>query len=297
MKQYDCVIIGAGVAGMTSAIYCKRAGISVLLIEKGVPGGQINKTSTIENYPGFKQIDGPTLAMNMLDQVQSLEIPYQYGNVTSIEIQGEDKIIHTDMGDIQAKRIIVASGRKPRELGLPNEKALVGGGVSYCAYCDGMLYKDQDVAIIGGGNSALEEALYLANICKNVYLIHRREEYRADQILVDKIKKYSNIKPCLNQEVIEILEQDNKVCGVRLKDQSVLNVTGIFIYVGQIPETSFIENLLTLDQGYIVTNEHLETEIPGIYACGDVLKKELYQISTAIGEGALAGTNVVKSLK
>ena len=297
MKTYECVIIGAGVAGMTAAIYLKRAGISVLLLEKGVPGGQINKTSIIENYPGFKKIDGPTLAMNMLDQVQSLDIPYQYGNVLSIEVDGDHKIIKTDMETIMTSRIILASGRKPRELGLSNEKKLLGSGISYCAYCDGMLYKNQDVVVIGGGNSALEEALYLADICKTVYIDHRRLEYRADDILVKKIEKYDNIKPCLGQNVIEILEKDNRVSGVRLSDNSILPVTGVFIYIGQIPETSFIEDLITLKDGYVMTNEHLETNIPGIYACGDVIKKELYQISTAIGEGALAGTNVVKSLK
>lgn len=297
MKTYECVIIGAGVAGMTAAIYLKRAGISVLLLEKGVPGGQINKTSIIENYPGFKKIDGPTLAMNMLDQVQSLDIPYQYGNVFSIEVDGDHKIIKTDMETIMTSRIILASGRKPRELGLSNEKKLLGSGISYCAYCDGMLYKNQDVVVIGGGNSALEEALYLADICKTVYIVHRRLEYRADDILVKKIEKYDNIKPCLGQNVIEILEKDNRVSGVRLSDNSILPVTGVFIYIGQIPETSFIEDLITLKDGYVMTNEHLETNIPGIYACGDVIKKELYQISTAIGEGALAGTNVVKSLK
>ena len=297
MKTYECVIIGAGVAGMTAAIYLKRAGISVLLLEKGVPGGQINKTSIIENYLGFKKIDGPTLAMNMLDQVQSLDIPYQYGNVLSIEVDGDYKIIKTDMETIMTSRIILASGRKPRELGLSNEKKLLGSGISYCAYCDGMLYKNQDVVVIGGGNSALEEALYLADICKTVYIVHRRLEYRADDILVKKLEKYDNIKPCLGQNVIEILEKDNRVSGVRLSDNSILPVTGVFIYIGQIPETSFIEDLITLKDGYVMTNEHLETNIPGIYACGDVIKKELYQISTAIGEGALAGTNVVKSLK
>lgn len=297
MKTYECVIIGAGVAGMTAAIYLKRAGISVLLLEKGVPGGQINKTSIIENYPGFKKIDGPTLAMNMLDQVQSLDIPYQYGNVLSIEVDGDYKIIKTDMETIMTSRIILASGRKPRELGLSNEKKLLGSGISYCAYCDGMLYKNQDVVVIGGGNSALEEALYLADICKTVYIVHRRLEYRADDILVKKLEKYDNIKPCLGQNVIEILEKDNRVSGVRLSDNSILPVTGVFIYIGQIPETSFVEDLITLKDGYVMTNEHLETNIPGIYACGDVIKKELYQISTAIGEGALAGTNVVKSLK
>lgn len=297
MKTVDCVVIGAGVAGMTAAIYLKRAAVDVLLLEKGVPGGQINKTSKIENYPGFKEIDGPTLAVNMFDQVNHLNIPYQYGDVLSIEENEDLKIVHTDMGDIKTKRVVIATGRRPRELGLPNEKALVGGGISYCAYCDGMLYKNQDVVVIGGGNSALEEALYLADICSKVYLVHRRNEYRADSILVEKIKQRENIIPKLEAEIKEIRESDGKVSSVLLTTKEELFVTGVFIYVGQLPETDFVKDFVDLDQGYIVVNEHLETNISGVYACGDVIKKELYQISTAVGEGALAGSNVIKSLK
>lgn len=297
MKNVDCVVVGAGVSGMTAALYLKQANIDVLLLEKGVPGGQINKTSTIENYPGFKKIDGPTLAVQMFDQIQSLHIPYQYGNVISIENSNEYKIIHTDMEDIKTKTIIIASGRKPRELGLSNEKALVGNGISYCAYCDGMLYKNQDVVVVGGGNSALEESLYLADICNKVYLVHRRDEYRGADVLIEKIKKHDNIIPKLNTELKEIKETEEKVSSVSLTNGEELSVTGIFIYIGQIPETNFLEDLCTLEDGYLVVNEHLETSVPGIYACGDVIKKELYQISTAVGEGALAASNVIKLLK
>lgn len=297
MKKFDCVVVGAGVAGISSAIYLKRAMVDVLLIEKNVPGGQINKTSIIENYPGFKEIDGPTLAVHMFEQVNHLGIPYQYGNILNIEKENDNFIVHTDMEDIETKRVIIASGRRPRELGLPNENSLLGGGISYCAYCDGMLYKNKEVVVVGGGNSALEEAIYLAGICSKVYLVHRRNEYRADQILVDKLKNYTNIIPKLETEVKEITEENNKVKSVILTTGEELVVSGVFIYVGHIPETDFINGLSTLDNGYIVVNERLETSAKGIYACGDVIKKELYQISTAVGEGALAATNVIKSLK
>ncbi len=297
MKNVDCVVIGAGVAGMTASIYLKRAGVDVLMLDQGVPGGQINRTSMIENYPGFKQIDGPTLALNMFDQTNALDIPYQYGTVESIENLGNEKIVHTDLEQIRAKAIIIASGRKPRELGLPNENSLVGHGISYCAYCDGMLYKDQDVVVVGGGNSALEEALYLADICKTVYLVHRRNTYRADDIFVQKIKKHPKIIEKLNTEVKEIREKEEKVSEISLTNGEVLSVTGVFIYIGQLPETSFIKDLCTLNDGYLVVNNHLETNIPGIYACGDVIKKDLYQISTAVGEGAIAASNIIKYLK
>lgn len=297
MKTVDCTVIGSGVAGMTAAIYLKRAGVDVLLLEKSAPGGQINKTSIVENYPGFKQIDGPTLAISMFEQVEALDIPYQYGNVLSIEEEENMKIVHTDMEDIKTKRIIIATGRRPRKLGLENEEKLIGGGISYCATCDGMLYKDKEVAVIGGGNSALEEALYLSDLCSKVYIIHRRSEYRADKIFIDKIHKRKNIIPILETEVKKIKEQDGKVSSILLSSGNEIPVTGIFIYIGQVPETEFLDGLCKTKNNYLVVNEHLETNIKGIYACGDVIKKELYQIATAVGEGALAATNVIKSLK
>ena len=297
MKNYDCVIIGAGVAGMTAAIYLKRAGLDFVLLEKGVPGGQINKSSNIENYPGFKKVDGPTLAFNIYEQIENLGVVYKYGDVKEIKDRENNKIVCTDQEEYITKTIIIATGRKPRELGLENEKKLLGSGISYCAYCDGMLYKNKDVIIIGGGNSALEEALYIADIANKVYIVHRSSEYRADEVLIDKVNKKENIIKYFNKEVVEILENEDKFSGVRLNDNSVINADGLFIYIGQIPETNFITNIEKTKDGYIVTDSHLKTTDDKIYACGDVLKKDLYQIATSIGEGALAASNVIKILK
>ena len=296
-KIYDCVIIGSGVAGMTAAIYLKRANIDFILLEKGVPGGQINKSSNIENYPGYKKVDGPTLAFNIYEQIESLDVNYKYGDVKEIKDDGSYKIVNTDQDEIKTKTIIIATGRKPRELGLKNEKKLLGSGISYCAYCDGMLYKNKDVIIIGGGNSALEEALYIADIANKVYIIHRKEHYRADKFLIDKVNIKENIIKIYNREVKEIMEESEKFSGVKLNDNSIIKADGLFIYIGQIPETSFINSIDKTEDGYIITDIHLKTSDNQIYACGDVLKKDLYQIATAIGEGALAATNVIKVLK
>lgn len=296
-KIYDCVVIGAGVAGMTAAIYLKRANIDFILLEKGVPGGQINKSSNIENYPGFKKVDGPTLAFNIYEQIEKLGVDYKYGDVKEVRDSENYKVVCTDKEEFVTKTVIIATGRRPRELGLANEKKLLGSGISYCAYCDGMLYKNKDVIIIGGGNSALEEALYIADIANKVYVVHRSSEYRADQFLIDKVNKKENIIKYFNKEVIDILEQDDKFSGVKLNDESVINADGLFIYIGQIPETNFIDNIKTTEDGYIITDSHLKTSDDKIYACGDVLKKDLYQIATSIGEGALAASNIIKILK
>ena len=296
-KIYDCVVIGAGVAGMTAAIYLKRANIDFILLEKGVPGGQINKSSNIENYPGFKKVDGPTLAFNIYEQIEKLGVDYKYGDVKEVRDSENYKVVCTDKEEFVTKTVIIATGRRPRELGLANEKKLLGSGISYCAYCDGMLYKNKDVIIIGGGNSALEEALYIADIANKVYIVHRSSEYRADQFLIDKVNKKENIIKYFNKEVIDILEQDDKFSGVKLNDETVINADGLFIYIGQIPETNFIDNIKTTEDGYIITDSHLKTSDDKIYACGDVLKKDLYQIATSIGEGALAASNIIKILK
>lgn len=296
-KIYDCVVIGAGVAGMTAAIYLKRANIDFILLEKGVPGGQINKSSNIENYPGFKKVDGPTLAFNIYEQIEKLGVDYKYGDVKEVRDSENYKVVCTDKEEFVTKTVIIATGRRPRELGLANEKKLLGSGISYCAYCDGMLYKNKDVIIIGGGNSALEEALYIADIANKVYVVHRSSEYRADQFLIDKVNKKENIIKYFNKEVIDILEQDDRFSGVKLNDESVINADGLFIYIGQIPETNFIDNIKTTEDGYIITDSHLKTSDDKIYACGDVLKKDLYQIATSIGEGALAASNIIKILK
>ena len=188
MLDFDVVVIGCGVAGMTSALYLKRANINVCIIERNAPGGQLNMIMDINNYPGFKSIDGPTLAFNMFEQIRELNIPYKYANVLEIVNEEDKKIVKTNKGDITCKGVIIANGRRPRELNLPDEKKLIGRGVSYCSICDGTLYKEKDVCVVGGGNAAFESALYLSDICNKVYLIHRRDEFRGENMSLEKIK-------------------------------------------------------------------------------------------------------------
>ncbi len=297
----DCVIIGSGVAGMTAAIYLKRANIDFILLEKHAPGGQINMTNNIENYPGFKSIDGVTLAMNMFEQIQNLGVNYKYGNVLEIIDNQEYKIIRTDLEEIKCKKIIIATGRRPKELGLENERQLVGRGIRWCATCDGNLYKDKIVAVVGGGNSALEEALYLSNICRKIYLIHRRNQFRADKILQEKVKNTTNIKILYNTEVKKLLEKDNYLDGIIVESnesQTKLDVNGLFIFIGHEPETSYLKNIdIKLDKyGNIIVDKEMRTNIDGIYACGDIISKEIYQIVTATAEGAIAASTLQKEL-
>lgn len=301
--NFDVVIVGSGVAGMTAAIYLKRANINCCVIEKEIPGGQITKTSTIENYPGFLNITGPDLAIQIQDQLKNLSVPYRYGNVIEILDHNDYKVVKTSNEEITCKGIILALGRMPRKLGLEKEEQLMGRGLSWCAICDGPLYKNQSVAVIGGGNSALEEALYLSEICKKVTIVHRSDHFTAQQYLIDKIKTKKNVKVLFSTEVKEYQEKEQKLIGLTLKnnkDDKVkhLKVTGCFIYIGHIPNTEFLSNLPILDSdGYLETMEGLRTKIPFIYGAGDVVKKDLYQIVTAMSDGARAATSFIKDFE
>lgn len=296
--DFDCIIIGAGIAGITASIYLKRGGKNILLLEKEMPGGQINKTNKIENYPGLSSIDGPTLASNLYDQIKDLNINYQYGTVTSIKVENDKKIITTDMGEYTTNNIILATGRQPKKLNLPNEEKLTGHGISYCAICDGSFFKDQVVAVIGGGNSALEEALYLSNICKKVIILYRKENLRADQILQDQVKKTENIEIKYNSLPTKYIEQNHTLTGIEINNKEIIKVSGVFVYIGYEPNIQSISNLpLKLENNYIVVDEKMQTNIPGIYACGDMIKKDLYQLTTAISEGAIAATSVINNHK
>ena len=296
MVIYDSVVIGSGVAGMTAAIYLKRANLNILLLEKSAPGGQINRTASITNYPGIKEIDGPSLSLNMLEQLKSLDIETKYGNVLNIT-DGEIKTIKTDLEEIKTKTVLIATGRNPKELGLEHEKQLTGRGVSWCAICDGPLYKDKTVAVVGGGNSAFEEALYLSTIVKKLYLIHRRDTFRADNILVEKLKEKENVEFILNATITKLNEKDNHLESIEVNNKEI-KVDGLFIYIGFKPETDIFNNLnLELDNGYIVTDKNMKTNIKGIYAAGDVIKKDYYQISTAIGEAATAALTIKRDLE
>lgn len=291
--DFDVVIVGCGIAGMTSAIYLKRSNLNVCMIEKNAPGGQLNMINEINNYPGFESIDGPTLAFNVFNQIKKLEIPYKYANALEIIDNIEYKMIKTDKEEITCKNVVIATGRRPRELGLQNEKRLLGKGISYCSICDGTLYKDKVVAVVGGGNSAIESALYLAEICQKVYLIHRTESYRAENTLMDNIKEKENIELIKNAKITELKEKDDKLSSVIINDGKEIKCNGLFINVGNVPIPIKCKNL-KLEENYIVVDNKMESNIEGIYACGDIIKKDVYQITTAISEGTIAAINIIK---
>ncbi len=295
--DYDVIVVGSGPAGITSAIYLKRANINVCIMEKSAPGGQLNKSSTIENYPGFEKITGPELAYNFYEQILKLDIPFINEEVIKIEDKTSYKIVETNKKTYTCKGIILALGRKPRSFDNKNVSLLEGKGVSYCSLCDGPLFKNQDVSIIGGGNSALEESLYLSDICKSVTIINRRDVLRGDKMLVDKVLKKDNINILYNSEVVEFNKKDDFLESLLINTNGKLNkldVKACFIFIGYVPATDFLSNLDILDEkGYIKTDKNLKTDIPFIYACGDTINKQVYQIVTATGEGAVSAISFI----
>ncbi len=299
MKEtFDCIIIGAGVAGTTASIYLKRWNFNILLLEKNMPGGIISNTSIIENYPGIKKIDGSTFAMNLYEQIKELDINYKYGNASEITQKNNLFIVNTDLGNYQTKSIIIATGRTPRKLNLENEDKLIGNGISYCATCDGLLYKDKEVCVVGGGNSALEESLYLSKICKKITIINRNSKLRADEILIEKVKNTANIEVMYNSNIIKLKEKQNKLTNIIIKKENEtkeLLCHGLFIYIGFEPIIPNVPNL-KLNDNYIVVDEKMQTNIDNICACGDIIKKDLYQIITAAGEGATAANTIKNNL-
>lgn len=299
INVYDVIIIGMGPAGITAAIYAIRSGLKTLLLEKDVPGGLVNYTSIVNNYPGLPNISGPDLAYKYFEHVNELNIPYKIEEVLNITVNKKnDKIVKTKNSEYKSKTVIVATGRSHRKLNLSNVDSLEGKGISYCAVCDGPLYKDQEVAVIGGGNSALGQALYLANLCKKVTILNRSEKFRGDEDYQTKIKKLDNVKIMMNAEVVKIIEKNNKVNTLVLNNGSKLKVDGLFVYVGFNASTKFIENLnITNDYGYILVDKNYETNIPGLFACGDIIVKSLYQIINAASEGALAANSAFEYLK
>ncbi|PMD73251.1 thioredoxin-disulfide reductase [Companilactobacillus nuruki] len=295
MKTYDVVVIGAGPGGLTAALYASRANLSVMILDRGIYGGQMNNTAAIENYPGFDSILGPDLSEKMYKSSTQFGADFGYGAVESVEDKGNVKIIHTDDGDYETKALVIATGSQYKKIGVPGEEELSGRGVSYCAVCDGAFFKGQDVAVVGGGDSAVEEGIYLTQLAKSVTIIHRRDQLRAQAILQDRAFKNDKIKFVWNADVKEITSEDDKVSGVKYIDKKtgeehVVPAKGAFIYVGIDPMTTPFKGLGILDEnGWIDTNEHMETKIPGIFAVGDVRKKDLRQIATAVGEGGIAG--------
>ena len=302
-KVWDCVVIGAGAAGMTAAMYLKRANIEVCIIEKSAPGGLLNKSSIIENYPGMEAMSGPDLALKFYKQITDLAIPYQYGDVLEIKDPLKDvKTIVTDQGTVKTKKIILAVGREPKKLNNTNQDRAIGHGVSFCSLCDGALYKGEEVALIGGGNSASEEALYLSKICKKVYILVRSNKLIADQILKERLENTANIEILYQTEVKDFVLEKDKLKELVItkgneKEELTLAVKACFIFIGYTPATNFLKNLDILDgKGYINVDENKETKIQGIFAAGDVVSKSAYQVATATSDAIIAATKCIKEL-
>lgn len=291
----DVIIIGLGASGISAAIYAKRSGLDVAVINFGMPGGIINTSSVVENYPGIKKITGSDLAFNLFDHFNSLNIPLYNEEVVDI-IDGEIKKVITTKKEYKAKKVIICSGRKPKKLGIKNEDKYIGKGISYCATCDGNFYKNKNVCVVGGGNSALESALYLSNICKNVYIIVRKNKFIGDNSLIKIIQSKENVIIKFNT-IIESINGDDYVESIKTNNEKI-DLNGIFINIGYEPSINILKKLnLKMDNNYIVVNRNMETSVKGIYACGDIIKKDLYQLVTAVSEGAIAATNVFKSIK
>jgi len=293
MHIYDCIIVGSGIAGMSSAIYLKRANKDILLLESYMPGGQINNTSNVENYPGFTKIDGPTLVMNLHDQINSMEIPLKYEKVININ-RDDNFIVETNKEKYLTKNIILATGRTPNKLGI--EEEFIGKGVSYCALCDGNLYKNEEIVVVGGGNSAFEESLYLSKICKKVTILNRSDKLKASMILQEEVSKQNNIEVIYNCSIEKINSENNKIVSVST-NKGDINCTGIFIYIGLTPNLDYINLDLEKENNYIIVDNKMKTNIEGIYACGDIIKKDVYQIITAASEGAIAATSIIRSME
>ena len=285
-----CIIIGAGPAGMNAALYLKRAGIDVVLIEKEVPGGEMLKTNKIENYLGFESIDGGELALKMSKQIKDLGIKIMKDKV--LKVTKNDKfIVEMEKEKLEADYVIVATGRTPRKLGLRGEDELTGKGISYCAVCDGAFYRGKEVAVIGGGDAALTEALYLADLCAKVYVVVRRD-LRASEVLQSRVKSKENIIVLKNVNVSK-LDYDERLSSIILDDGKTLPVSGMFIAIGGMPQLNFLDDLdVMMKNGYIVTNDKMESSVKGLYAVGDVRYKDYYQIVTAVSDGAVAALSI-----
>lgn len=300
--MYDTLVIGAGPAGMTAALYAARSNLKVGLVEQGAPGGQMNNTADIENYPGFDLISGPELSMKMFEPLEKLGVEHLYGIVTGIEDLGKTKLVKTMDGQFETKTVILATGAKHRLLGVTGEDTYASRGVSYCAVCDGAFFRDQDLLVVGGGDSAVEEALFLTRFAKSVTIVHRRDQLRAQQVLQDRALANDKISFIWDSVVKEIKGNEIKVTSVDLENVKTGQVTnhefaGVFIYIGLDPVSQMLEGLdLTDEAGWVVTDDKMATKRAGIFAVGDIRQKDLRQITTAVGDGATAGIAVYNYL-
>ena len=287
--MYDVIIIGAGPAGMTSALYLLRANKKVLLLEEKVYGGQIINANLVENYPGIPNISGFDFATNLFNQIKELGIDYKNEKVIGIE---GNKVI-TSNNSYECKKIIIATGVVNRKLGI--EEEYIGRGVSYCATCDGNFYKNKIVAVVGGGNTALEDALYLSNICERVYLIHRRDTFKGEIKYLEEVKNKSNVEIITDSNVIK-LNGDHLLESITLDNGNTINVSGLFVAIGQIPNNDIFTNIIELEDGYIKSNDGVHTTNKDIYVAGDARKKELKQLTTAVSDGSIAATICLKEM-
>lgn len=299
MSLYDTIVIGAGPGGMTAAMYAARSELKVLLLERGAPGGQMNNTAEIENYSGFTSIMGPDLSMKMYEPLDGLGVENAYGIVQAVTVNADGtKKVTVEDGEFDAKTVIIATGANHRHLDVPGEEAYGSRGVSYCAVCDGAFFRDQDILVVGGGDSAVEEALFLTRFGKSVTILHRRDELRAQKIIQERAFANDKISFIWDSAVEEVLGNDIKITGVKIKNLKTGEITtqafgGLFIYVGLDPMTETVKELgITDEAGWIVTDHEMATKVPGVFAIGDVRQKDLRQITTAVGDGAIAGQGV-----
>lgn len=287
MEEHKVVILGSGIAGMTAGIYLKRGGLDVIVVEDNIPGGVLNEIPSIENYPGYEEISGPDLAMNIYNQLTKLGVKILNKKITSIDLN--NKIINNN---IKYEYLVIATGRKSRMLSLEHEKELLGKGISTCALCDGFFYKDKKVAVVGGGSSSLTEALYLSKICKEVIIIHRRDKLTSDKYLIDKVNSTKNIKVLYNSNITKYNQNNNKLTSVIINNKDNLEVEGVFLAIGSTPNSEIFN--VNKDNNYIIVDSNYMTNIDKVYAIGDVIKKDYYQLSTAASDAVVAASNIIK---
>ena len=291
MVEYNTIILGAGISGISCAVYLKRAGISVLIVENEIPGGQLNKIDLIENYPGYVSVSGVDLATNLMEQLSSYNIDVIHDDIK--EINYDKKMVSIGNKKYSYKFLVFATGRRERMLGLENEERMIGRGISFCATCDGALYKGQDVIVVGGGNSAISEAIYLSKICNKVTLIYRGDELRGEFILKDRLLLCNNVEVIYNGVIEKYLIDDGKIVGVKLAEENACEINGscVFLAIGHIPNSElFVGNK---KDGAIIVDSFGQTSEDSVYACGDVINKEVYQLVTASNDGVLVATDII----
>lgn len=297
-KRYDVAIIGAGPAGMTASVYASRANLDTVMIERGMPGGQMANTEEVENFPGFEMISGPDLSSKMFEHAKKFGAEYQYGDIKGIEDKGDYKVIDLGSSQVEATAVIIATGAEYKKIGVPGESELGGRGVSYCAVCDGAFFKNKNVYVIGGGDSAVEEGTFLTKFADKVTIVHRRDKLRAQKILQDRAFKNEKIDFIWNHTLKSVNEENGKVGSLTLVStvdgsEQTVEADGLFVYIGMNPLTQPFENLgITNDAGYIVANPDMSTAVKGIYVAGDVREKGLRQIVTATSDGSIAAQSV-----